>query len=315
MRVDLLFLMDPMEVANPATDTSWALMGRASERGHRTFHAHPSTLSLRGGEALLRAREVRVDRKGARYTWEGESAWRPASDFSMVWIRKDPPFDMAYVETTWILEHVDASRCKVVNSASGIRAANEKVYALKFPDLIPPTLISADRELLREFVREHGEVVLKPLNGAGGEGIVFANHGMRGLNALIELTTAGGQRCEAQAYLPGATKGDKRVLMLNGEPLGAVLRVHGPGEERNNLHLGGHAERAEVDARDLEIVERIAPTLAADGLWFVGLDVIDGRLTEVNVTSPTGIQEIERLDGVDATGRVIDWCEANDPRA
>jgi glutathione synthase len=313
--MDLLFLMDPMETANPAADTSWALMGRAAERGHRTFFAHPSTLSLEGGEAVLRARAVRVDRAAARFEWQGDAAWKSASDFSMVWIRKDPPFDLAYVETTWMLEHVDAARCKVVNSAAGIRGANEKLYALKFPELIPPTLVTADRGRLRDFVRTHREVVLKPLGGAGGDGIVFAQEGMRGLTALLEVATPRGQRCEAQAYLPGAPKGDKRILLLDGEVLGAVLRVHGEGEERNNLHLGGHAEASTLDEHDRRIVAGVGPQLRRDGLWFVGLDVIDGKLTEVNVTSPTGIQEIERLDGVDATGRVIDWCEANDPRA
>jgi glutathione synthase len=162
-------------------------------------------------------------------------------------------------------------------------------------------------------VEKHGEAVLKPLDASGGEGIVFASRDMRGLVALIELATRRGARCEAQAYLPGASKGDKRILLLDGEVLGALLRVHGPGEERNNLHLGGRAERAQLTAEDRRIVETIAPSLKRDGLVFVGIDVIDGYLTEVNVTSPTGIQELERLEGEDPTGVVIDWCERSAP--
>jgi glutathione synthase len=235
------------------------------------------------------------------------------SSFPLAWIRKDPPFDLAYVEATWILERVDRTRCRVINDPAGIRAANEKLYALRFPQLCPETLVSSDRERIRDFVEKHGEVVLKPLDASGGEGIVFASRDMRGLIALIELATRRGARCEAQAYLPGASKGDKRILLLDGEVLGAVLRVHGPGEERNNLHLGGRAERAPLTSEDRRIVETISPALKRDGLVFVGIDVIDGYLTEVNVTSPTGIQELERLEGGDPTGVVIDWCERNAP--
>ena len=312
--MDILFLMDSLEAIQPATDTTWALMRKARERGHGAWFAHPSSLSLEGGDPWVRARPVDVPGSTGAYTWRGDFEWREVSSFRIVWIRKDPPFDLAYVESTWILERVDRRRCRVVNDPAGVRAANEKLYALRFPDLCPKTIVTSDRARIRAFVEEHGEAVLKPLDGAGGEGIVFATRGMRGLSALIELATRRGARCEAQVYLPGASKGDKRILLLDGEVLGAVLRVHGPGEERNNLHLGGHAEAAHISAEDRRIVETIAPSLKRDGLVFVGIDVIDGRLTEVNVTSPTGIQELERLEGVDATGTVIDWCEKNAPK-
>ena len=312
--VDFLFLMDAPEQLNPAADTTLALMRKARERGHATWYAHASSLSLEGGVATVLCRRMDVPGTHAHFSWAGEPEWRPVASFPIAWVRKDPPFDMAYIETTWILERVDRAWCRVLNDPAGIRAANEKLYALRFPELCPPTLVTNDVVRLRAFVEHHREAVLKPLGGSGGEGILFAQREMRGLRALIEVATSGGRvRCEAQAYLPGASKGDKRILLLDGEPLGAILRLHGEGEERNNLHLGGHAEAARLSADDRRIVERIAPSLRKDGLVFVGIDVIDGRLTEVNVTSPTGIQELERFEGVDATGEVIDWCERNAP--
>lgn len=308
--MDQLFLMDPLEQADPTKDTTWALMRAACARGHRIHHASANDLSLRGGTPWVKARPVAIPAEGAAFSWLGDAAHREVSSFRIVWLRTDPPFDEAYLESTWILDRVDASRCLVVNDPGGVRRANEKLYALHFPELCPPTLVSSDRELLRRFVEEHGEVVFKPIGGHAGNGILFANAGMRGLSALIEVATAGGARTEVQRYLPEATMGDKRILLLDGEPLGAVLRVHGPGEERNNLHLGGSAAKATLDDGDLAIVRTLAPRLRMDGLHFVGIDVIGGKLTEVNVTSPTGIQEIEALDGPGASERVIRWAEA-----
>lgn len=302
-------MMDPLDLLNPATDTTLALMRKARERGHASYFTLPGSLSLEDGRPWAKVRKVTVPGPDAPFAWSGEETWREVSDFPIVWLRKDPPFDAAYVEATWILDTVDSKCCRVINDPAGVRGANEKLYALRFPDLTPPTIVTCDLQRLRDFVDRHGEVVLKPLQGSGGTGIVFAQRGMRGLNALLELVTRRGLRCEAQAYLPGAAEGDKRILLLDGEPLGAVLRLAAPGEDRNNLHLGGRAEATNLTASDRHIVERLAPSLRADGLVFVGIDVIDGRLTEVNVTSPTGIQELERLEGIDATGRVIDWCE------
>jgi glutathione synthase len=308
--VDLLFVMDPLEAVQPAVDTSWALMRCAGARGHTPWAAHPSTLSLEGGTPWVLAQPVRVPAPdGGPFALTGQAQWREVSFFPIVWLRKDPPFDLAYVEATWILDRVDPGRCRVVNDPTGIRAANEKLYALRFPELCPPTLVTSDRSRLRDFVERHGEVVFKPLDAAGGAGILFASKDMRGLSALIEVATRGGARCEAQAYLPGAEDGDKRVLFLDGQVLGAVLRVHGPGEERNNLHLGGTAVSTTLSPADRRIAEVLGPALQQDGLVLVGIDVIDGMLTEVNVTSPTGLQELERLEGRDVCGAVIDWCE------
>jgi len=313
--MEILFVMDPLERVSPRTDTTYALMREAERRGHALYFAEAGALSMRGGTPWIRARPVSVLVEGATHRWLGEEVFREVSSFPSVWLRTDPPFDAAYLEATWILDRVDRSRCLVVNDPTGVRAANEKLYALRFPELCPTSLVTRDVRLLREFVEEHGEVVLKPLSGHAGEGILFAQRGMRGLNALIEAATAGGRRCEAQVFLPEAAAGDKRILLLDGEPLGAVLRVHGEGEERNNFHMGGSAAHTELDEDDRRIVRTLAPALRADGLIFVGIDVIGGRLTEVNVTSPTGIQEIERLGGRGAVARVIDWCERAAPAA
>lgn len=308
--MEMLFLMDPLERANPEADTTWALMREAGRRGHGTWYASADDLSLDGGTAWIRARPVTIPQQGGDFRWEGEAVWKLVEDFDQAWLRTDPPFDDRYVEATWILEHVDPARCKVVNRPSGVRGANEKLYALRFPELCPTTIVTSDRARLRAFVEEHGEAVLKALDGHAGEGILFAQKGMRGLNALIEAATPRGRRCEAQVFLPEASAGDKRILLLDGEPLGAVLRVHGPNDERNNFHTGGSAVATDVDADDRRIIEAIAPSLRRDGLHFVGIDVIGGKLTEVNVTSPTGIQEIERMSGPGAVARVLDWCES-----
>lgn len=311
--MDLLFLMDPLGRLNPAGDTTFALMRAARVRGHRTFFADPSTLGLEGAVPIVATREVALPgASGAIFSWLDQApVSREVASFPIVWMRKDPPFDLAYVEATWLLDRVDRGRCRVINDPTGIRGANEKLYALRFPDLVPPTIVTSDANRLRTFVDEHGEVVLKPLHGSGGAGILFASKDGRGLMALLETATgAGTLRCEAQAYLPGASRGDKRILLLDGEPLGAVMRIHGEGEERNNLHLGGHAERTTLSPEDRRIVEALATTLRADGLYFVGIDVIDGKLTEVNVTSPTGIVELEALEKIDASAKVIAWCES-----
>jgi glutathione synthase len=311
--VDFLFVMDPMERVLPDRDTTYALLRAACGRGHRTFVCEGRDVWLSGGVPFAAARQVAVPAAAAPHAFVGPPAEREVADFPVVWIRPDPPFDVAYLELTLMLEAADRTRTLLVNDPAGIRAANEKLYALKVPGVCPRSIVTADPARLVSFVNEVGEAVLKPLSGHGGEGILFAQKGMRGLRALAEAAVHGG-RCEAQAYLPDAVHGDKRILLLDGEPLGAVLRVHGAGEERNNLHLGGTAVAAELDDADREIVRQLRPHLLRDGLHFVGLDVIGGRLTEVNVTSPTGIQEIERLSGMDPSARVIEWCEGRAPR-
>lgn len=307
--MEILFLMDPLQRVSPQKDTTYALMRAAQARGHSLFFAEAKDLAQLGGTPWIKSRQVAVPGDdGAPFSWSSEESFREVESFPIAWIRTDPPFDVAYLEATWILERVNRDKTLLLNDPVGIRAANEKLYALRFPEVCPTTLVTWDATLLRRFVEEHGEVVIKPLAGYAGKGILFAQRGMRGLNSLLETALASG-RVEAQVYLPEAERGDKRIILLDGEPLGAVLRLHGPGEERNNLHLGGSPHATALDDDDRRIIERVAPQLREDGLYFVGLDVIGGKLTEVNVTSPTGIQEIEALDGPGATERVIRWME------
>jgi glutathione synthase len=227
-------------------------------------------------------------------------------------MRKDPPFDLAYFFATHVLGLVDPATTFVMNDPRGLREANEKLYALHFPEVIPESLVSAEAERLKAFMETlGGEMVVKPLDGCGGAGVFHVHRGDRNLNAILELSTANGTRLlMAQRYLPAVRQGDKRLIVLAGEPLGAIYRVPREDEARGNIHVGGRVERATVDARDREICRVMAPRLAADGLWFVGLDVIGGMVTEVNVTSPTGVQEIDRLDGVCIEARVLDLVEA-----
>jgi glutathione synthase len=233
-------------------------------------------------------------------------------DFDSVWMRKDPPFDMKFFFATHLLSLIDRSKCFVMNNPDGLREANEKLYALRFPEQIPQTLVSSDMQRLREFMDElGGEMIIKPLDGAGGSGVFYLNQQDRNTNSILEAATDNGRRLiMGQRYLPEIRQGDKRIIVLNGEPLGAVLRVPLESETRGNIHVGGQCVKTEVTARDREICGALSPLLRADGLYFAGLDVIGSFLTEVNVTSPTGIQEINALDGVCLESQVVDFVEA-----
>jgi glutathione synthase len=226
-------------------------------------------------------------------------------------MRKDPPFDMGYFFATHLLGLVDPKRTLVLNDPAGLRDANEKLYALNFPEVIPASMVSSDIGRLKGFLDElGGEMIIKPLDGAGGAGVFHLHRRDRNLNALLEGATSNGTRLiMAQRYLPEVREGDKRLIVLDGEPLGGVLRVPSEEEHRGNIHVGGTCRQSEVSARDREICSVLAPRLRADGLYFVGLDIIGGWLTEINVTSPTGIQEIDALDGAHLEGTVIDFVE------
>jgi glutathione synthase len=231
-------------------------------------------------------------------------------DFDVVFQRVDPPADADYVIATQILAL--CRKARVLNRPEGILAANEKLYALHFRDLMPETLVTRSMRQLVDFLAKvGGEMIVKPLDGKGGEGIFHLRHGDRNLFSLLELTTQfGTRRIMAQRYLPDVRRGDKRILLLDGEPLGALLRVPAENEVRSNLHVGGKATATTLDENDLRIVERVAPSLRRDGLFFVGIDVIGGRLTEVNVTSPTGVQEVNALDDTRLEARILDGVEA-----
>jgi glutathione synthase len=231
--------------------------------------------------------------------------------FDAVFMRKDPPFDMAFFFATHLLSLIDPAHTLVINDPRGLRDANEKLYALNFPDVIPPSLVTSNMPRLKRFLAElGGEMIVKPLDGAGGAGVFHLHQGDRNLNAILEAATDYGRRpIMAQRYLPEIRQGDKRVIVLDGKPLGAVLRVPRDDETRGNIHVGGSTVKTPVTDRDRAICARLAPRLHADGLSFVGLDVIGDWLTEVNVTSPTGIQEINALDGVVLEAQVIDFVE------
>jgi glutathione synthase len=226
-------------------------------------------------------------------------------------MRKDPPFDLNFFYATHLLSLVDQQRCFVMNNPMGLREANEKLYALRFPEQIPQTLVTSSMEQLKAFMEElGGEMIIKPLDASGGSGVFYLNQRDRNTNAILEMATENGRKLiMAQRYLPEIRQGDKRIIVLNGEPLGAVLRVPLETETRGNIHVGGQCMKTEITTRDREICEALAPLLIADGLYFVGLDVIGSFLTEVNVTSPTGIQEINALDHVCLESKVIDFIE------
>ena len=306
----LAFVMDPIRSIDVRGDTTFALMLEAQRRGHRIFCVDPGDLGVDGGRVVAKVSPVTLRREVGNHADLGEPRRADLdAEFEAVFQRKDPPVDEAYVTATQILAL--CKRAWVLNRPSGILAANEKLYALHFADLMPETLVARETRQFLDFLeRMEGEMIVKPLGGRGGEGIFHVRRDDRNLFSILEQTTRFGTRLAmAQRYLPAVRRGDKRILLLEGEPLGAVLRVPAESETRANLHVGGRPEKATLDADDRRIVERLAPWLARDGLFFVGIDVIGGRLTEVNVTSPTGLQEMNALDGARYEERVLERVE------
>jgi glutathione synthase len=305
-----LYVMDPMSKVLVDKDTTFAFQLEGQRRGHEQYHCLPDDLSVAHARPQALVRRLSVQRGTPHFTLR-EARAVPLAFFDVVFMRKDPPFDMTYFFATHLLGLVDPRLTFVMNDPRGLREANEKLYALHFPEVIPPSIVSADAERLKAFMRElGGEMIIKPLDGAGGAGVFHLHAGDRNLNAILEGATREGARLAmGQRYLPEARAGDKRVIVLAGEPIGAVLRIPRDDEHRGNIHVGGRVERVAVDDRDREICRRLAPRLAADGLYFVGLDVIGGLVTEINVTSPTGVQEIDRFDGVSLEAQVLDFVE------
>jgi glutathione synthase len=304
-------VMDPIDRIHIDKDTTFVLMLEAQRRGHEIYFMEIDDLFLRGGTPHGRYRWLELARATPHYRF-GDFATGALADFDSVWMRKDPPFDMKFFFTTHILSLIDRSKCFVMNNPDGLRDANEKLYALRFPEQIPQTLVSGDMQRLKDFMDElGGEMIIKPLDGAGGSGVFYLNTQDRNTNSILEAATDNGRRLVmGQRYLPEIRQGDKRIIVLNGEPLGAVLRVPLETETRGNIHVGGQCVKTEVTERDREICAALSPLLRADGLYFVGLDVIGSFLTEVNVTSPTGIQEINALNGVRLESQVVDFVEA-----
>jgi glutathione synthase len=308
----LVFVMDPLSRVNPEKDTTFAFVRAAQKRGHESLHVLLHDLSVSGGEAFARARRLRITDDGAQIRLEGEPFPVRLADVGAVLIRKDPPFDRAYLYASLVLESA-RGKTLLVNDPRGLRDANEKLYALQFPDLTPKTLVTANRDEIHDFVRATGGTgVIKPLDGAGGSGVILLRSDDKNARAIVDLLTHEGHRVAiVQEYLPAVREGDKRILLLDGEVLGAILRVPRGDDIRSNIHAGGHVVPTEVTPRELAMVESMKARLRADGLVFVGLDVIGERLTEVNVTSPTGIQELGRFSGTSPEDRVIEWLEAH----
>jgi glutathione synthase len=303
-------VMDPVEKIHIDKDTTFVLMLEAERRGHEIYYMELDDLSIRGGTPHARFRRLQVARATPHYRF-GDAAVGPLEDFDAVLMRKDPPFDMQFFFATHQLSLVDARKCFVMNDPKGLREANEKLYALRFPEQIPQTLVTSDMDPLKDFMAElGGEMIVKPLDGCGGSGVFYLNQQDRNTNSILEAATDNGRRMiMGQRYLPEIRQGDKRLIMLDGDPLGAVLRVPLESETRGNIHVGGQCVKTELTKRDREICAALAPLLRADGLYFVGLDVIGAFLTEVNVTSPTGIQEINALNGVRLESQVIDFVQ------
>ncbi len=311
----IVVVMDPVATVQVDEDTSFALMIEAQARGHRVDHCLASDVRLESRRVFARVRQAHMQRDPARPVLLDAPEDLCLEDADAVLIRKDPPFDDDYLFLTLILEHVrDATL--VLNDPRGLREANEKLYACWFPEVTPETLVSAHKPTIRAFVeRIGGRAVIKPLEGHGGSGVFALATDDPNLNALIETVTLEGRRSAmVQAYVPEVTLGDKRILLVDGEPIGAILRLPVGGDLRSNIHVGGRVVHAEVDDADRRIIAAVAPRLRRDGLRFVGLDVIGGLLTEVNVTSPTGIQQMVRLGGGDPTGRVLSFIEAEAAR-
>jgi len=304
-----VFVMDPMQKVLPDKDTSFALQRAALKRGHRLLHAELRDLYAKDGDVFSRVRAVRVQ-DGAPFFEYGEESDARLGDTDAIFIRKDPPFDSEYLYATLLLERA-RGQTLIVNDPRGLRDANEKLYPLHFSRHMPKTLVAANRERILSFVDEvGGDAVIKPLHGAGGAGVLLLSRRDQNARSIIEtLTRDQTVAAMVQEYLPAVRQGDKRVLLLDGDLLGGINRVPRADDLRSNIHVGGRVEPCEVTAQERAVVEDIAPRLRADGLYFVGLDFIGGKLTEVNVTSPTGIQELSAHQGRDVADDVIAWVE------
>lgn len=311
MSLRIAVQMDPLEAVNPAGDTSVMMIEEAQRRGHRTWVYGVPDLAYEDGRVSARARPAKVypDRT-PHAVFEAAERIDLRSDVDVVLMRQDPPFHMGYITAAHLLELV-APDTLVVNDPAGVRSSPEKILPLLFPDLQPPTLITRDVERVREFRDRHGDIVLKPLHGHGGAGVLKVSREDGNLEAIVDLfNRMAPEAFIAQAFLPAVREGDKRIMLVGGEPVGAINRRPPSGAIRSNLVVGGTAEASELTAREREICSRIGPELRARGLLFVGIDVIGGMMTEINVTSPTGARALKRLTGVDAVARMWDLLEA-----
>ncbi|WP_430422357.1 glutathione synthase [Phenylobacterium sp.] len=301
MSLKVAVQMDPIEGINIEGDTTFLMMESAQARGHSLFVYLTDTLAMEDGRVFVRGRDITVQRVAGDHFRAGPMRRAELTEFDVIQMRQDPPFDMHYIDATFFLEKVHP-KVLVVNNPSEVRSAPEKLFVTQFPGLQPPTMITWDREAIRDFRARHGDIVLKPLNGRGGSGVTRHLKDDPNLDSLLEIhAELGREPVIVQKFLPSVTKGDKRILLVDGEPVGAINRVPAKGQIRSNLAVGGEAQPVELTARDREICATIGPELKKRGLIFVGIDVIGDYLTEINVTSPTGAVALKRFTGIDAT--------------
>lgn len=307
MSVTLSVVMDPIERINVYKDTTLALLLAARRRGWMLRYMELDDLYVRDGEARARTRDLEVYDDPQCWYQFGESRDQNLGELDVILMRKDPPVDDAFTMATWILEMAQGQGALVLNPPNALRDCNEKLFATRFPQCIPPLMVSRDPRKLREFHREHGDVIIKPMDGMGGKSIFRVRPDDENLSVILETLTADGTRSAmVQRYLPEIQDGDKRILMIDGKPLPyALARIPEVGESRGNLAAGGRGEGRELTARDRWICEQVGPALKARGLLFVGLDVIGDYLTEVNVTSPTCVRELDRAFDEDIGGRLM----------
>ncbi len=306
----IAFQMDPITGVDINADSTFRLAEEAQARGHELFYYGPDQLAFEEGRVTARGHWMTVQRVAGQPAVLGERVAVDLAGMDVLWLRQDPPFDMHYITTTHLLDRLKAD-VLVVNDPFWVRNSPEKLLVLNFPDLTPPTTIARDLEVLRAFREKHGDIILKPLYGNGGAGVFKLQAGDGNLSSLFEMFTGFSREpLIVQKYLPAVSKGDKRVILVDGEPVGAINRVPAKGEVRSNMHVGGRPEKVALTERDREICAAIGPELRDKGQIFVGIDVIGDWLTEINVTSPTGIQELERFDGVNIAEKIWQAIEA-----
>ncbi len=306
----IAFQMDPIGAVDINADSSFRLAEEAQKRGHSLFFYGPDQLAYQEGRITARGHDMTVQRIAGNPAELGPEREVDLAEFDVVWLRQDPPFDMHYITSTHLLDRLKGQTL-VVNDPFWVRNYPEKLLVLDFPDLTPPTTIARDLQTIKAFKEKHGDIILKPLYGNGGAGVFRLDANDRNLTSLHELFTGFSREpLIVQKFLPDVSNGDKRVILVDGEPVGAINRVPAAGETRSNMHVGGRPEKIGLSERDLEICAAIGPLLKEKGQIFVGIDVIGDYLTEINVTSPTGIQELERFDGVNIAEKIWQAIEA-----
>ena len=310
MALKVALQMDPIGSVKIDGDSTFRIALEAQARGHELFFYTPDKLAFVEGRVVARGFPIELRREVGNHVSYGAEVEVDLAGYDVVWLRQDPPYDMGYITTTHLLDLVHP-RTLVVNDPFWVRNCPEKLLVLQFPDLTPPTAVARDLATIRAFKSRHGDIILKPLYGNGGAGVFRLDPSDRNLTSLFELFTSFSREpLIVQKFLPDVSKGDKRIILVDGEPVGAINRVPQPGETRSNMHVGGRPEKAGLTPRDLQICAAIGPTLREKGQVFVGIDVIGDYLTEINVTSPTGLQELERFDGTNASARIWEVIEA-----